>query len=53
VHPQVLRNVDIDPERYSGWAFGVGVERIAQILYQVPDARMFSENDYRLLRQFR
>jgi len=52
VHPQVLRNVDIDPERYTGWAFGVGVERIAQILYQVPDARMFGENDYRLLRQF-
>jgi len=52
VHPQVLRNVNIDPEHYSGWAFGFGVERMAQVLYQVPDARMFTENDLRFLRQF-
>lgn len=52
VHPQVLRNSGIDPEVYTGWAFGFGVERMAQVLYQVPDARMFFENDLRLLRQF-
>lgn len=52
VHPQVLRNVNIDPGEYSGWAFGFGVERMAQVLYQVPDARMFFENDMRFLRQF-
>ncbi len=52
VHPQVLRNVNINPDEYSGWAFGFGVERMAQVLYQVPDARMFFENDMRFLRQF-
>jgi phenylalanyl-tRNA synthetase alpha chain len=52
VHPQVLRNSGIDPEVYSGWAFGFGVERMAQVLYQVPDARMFFDNDLRFLRQF-
>ncbi len=52
VHPQVLRDSGIDPDVYSGWAFGFGVERMAQVLYQVPDARMFFENDLRFLRQF-
>jgi len=52
VHPQVLRNVDIDPDRYTGWAFGMGVERLAMLLYQIPDVRMFFENDLRFLRQF-
>lgn len=52
VHPQVLRNVDIDPEIYSGWAFGMGVERLAMLLYQIPDIRMFFQNDMRFLRQF-
>jgi len=52
VHPQVLRNVDIDPDRYTGWAFGMGVERLAMLRYQIPDVRMFFENDLRFLRQF-
>jgi len=52
VHPQVLRNVGIDPNIYSGWAFGMGVERLAMILYQIPDIRLFFENDMRFLRQF-
>ncbi len=53
VDPNVLRNCGIDPEEYSGYAFGMGVERIAQILYQVPDLRMYSQNDLRFLSQFR
>jgi len=52
VHPQVLRNVGIDPQIYSGWAFGMGVERLALIYYQIPDIRLFFENDLRFLRQF-
>lgn len=52
VHPQVLHNVHIDPDRYSGWAFGMGVERLAMLLYQIPDMRMFFEDDLRFLRQF-
>lgn len=52
VDPQVLDNCGIDSEKYSGFAFGMGVERIAQILYRVPDLRFYSQNDIRFLRQF-
>jgi phenylalanyl-tRNA synthetase alpha chain len=52
VHPQVLRNVGIDPERYTGFAFGLGVERFAMLRYGVDDLRSFFENDVRFLRQF-
>ncbi|WP_267124917.1 phenylalanine--tRNA ligase subunit alpha, partial [Xanthomonas sacchari] len=52
VHPNVLRNVGIDPERYTGFAFGMGVERFAMLRYGVNDLRAFFENDVRFLRQF-
>ncbi len=52
VHPQVLRNVDYDPEVYSGWAFGLGVERIAMLKHGIDDIRLFYQNDLRFLRQF-
>lgn len=52
VHPNMLRNFGIDPEVYSGFAFGMGVERITQIKYQVNDLRLYSQNDVRFLRQF-
>jgi phenylalanyl-tRNA synthetase alpha chain len=52
VHPQVLRNCNIDPETFSGFAFGVGIERVAMIKYGVPDLRLLYENDLRLLSQF-
>ena len=52
VHPQVLRNVGYDPEDVTGWAFGMGVERIAMLKYGVDDIRLFYENDLRFLRQF-
>ena len=53
VHPQVLRNGGIDPERYSGFAFGMGLDRLAMLKYGVNDLRLFFENDMRFLRQFR
>lgn len=53
VHPQVLANCNIDPRRYSGFAFGVGVERVAMGKYNIKDIRNFYENDLRFLRQFR
>ena len=53
VHPQVLRNVGIDPEEFQGYAFGMGIERLAMLRYGVNDLRMFFENDVRFLRQFR
>ena len=53
VHPNVLRNVDIDPERYTGYAFGMGVERLAMLRYGVDDLRRFFENDLRFIEQFR
>ncbi len=53
VHPEVLANCNIDPERYSGFAFGVGVERVAMGKYNIKDIRNFYENDLRFLRQFR
>src|SRR4249919_615309 len=52
VHPTVLRNVGIDPERYTGFAFGLGVERFAMLRYGVDDLRSFFDNDVRFLRQF-
>ena len=51
VHPQVLENVGHDPEVWSGWAFGFGIERIAMIRYGINDIRLFYENDLRFLRQ--
>jgi len=52
VHPNVLRNVGIDPERYTGFAFGLGVERFAMLREGVDDLRSFFENDVRFLRRF-
>jgi phenylalanyl-tRNA synthetase alpha chain len=52
VDPQVLKNVNIDPERYSGWAFGLGVDRTAMFALGIPEMRYFYENDLRFLRQF-
>ena len=53
VDPNVLKNCGIDPEKYTGYAFGMGIERIAMLKYQVKDLRMFFENDIRFLKQFR
>lgn len=53
VHPRVLENCGIDPEKYNGFAFGMGIERIAMLKYQIRDLRLFSENDVRFLNQFR
>lgn len=52
VHPNVLKNVGLDPERYTGFAFGLGVERLAMLRYGVDDLRSFFDNDVRFLRQF-
>jgi phenylalanyl-tRNA synthetase alpha chain len=52
VHPQVFENVGYDPEVWTGWAFGFGVERIAMIRYAINDIRLFYENDVRFLKQF-
>ncbi len=52
VDPSVLENVGIDSDQYSGFAFGMGIERIAMLLYQIGDIRMFFENDIRFLQQF-
>lgn len=53
VDPNVLKNVNIDPETYSGYAFGMGIERIALLLYQIGDIRLYTENDVRFLEQFK
>jgi len=53
VHPDVLRNVGIDPEKYSGFAFGMGLDRLAMLKYGVNDLRLFFENDLKFLGQFR
>ena len=53
VDPNVLKNCGIDPEVYSGFAFGMGIDRIALLLHQIPDIRMLSENDVRFLEQFK
>jgi phenylalanyl-tRNA synthetase alpha chain len=52
VHPEVLRHANIDSEKYNGFAFGMGVERLAMLRYGVSDIRMFFENDLRFLKQF-
>jgi phenylalanyl-tRNA synthetase alpha chain len=52
VHPQVFENVGYDPEVWTGWAFGFGIERIAMIRYGINDIRLFYENDVRFLKQF-
>jgi phenylalanyl-tRNA synthetase alpha chain len=53
VHPNVLRSVGIDPEKYSGFAFGMGIERLTMLRYGVNDLRAFFENDLRFLKQFK
>ncbi|MEZ0129006.1 phenylalanine--tRNA ligase subunit alpha [Flavobacterium sp. LBUM151] len=53
VDPNVLKNCDINPDEFNGFAFGMGVERIAMLLYQIGDIRMFYENDVRFLEQFK
>ena len=53
VDPNVLSNNNIDPEKYTGFAFGMGIERIAMLKYQINDIRLFTENDLRFLKQFR
>ncbi len=53
VDPNVLENAGIDAEKYTGYAFGMGIERIAMLLYQIPDIRMFYENDIKFLEQFK
>jgi phenylalanyl-tRNA synthetase alpha chain len=53
VHPVVLRHGGIDPERYQGFAFGMGVERIAMLRHGISDVRIFLDNDLRFLGQFR
>lgn len=52
VHPNVLKKVGVDAKKYSGFAFGLGVERMAMLKYDIPDLRLFFENDYRFLKQF-
>jgi phenylalanyl-tRNA synthetase alpha chain len=53
VHPNVLKSVGIDPEHYTGFAFGMGVERLTMLRYGVNDLRAFFENDLKFLNQFR
>lgn len=52
VHPQVLENSGVDSNKYTGFAFGMGIERITMLKYQINDLRLFSENDMRFLKQF-
>jgi len=53
VDPNVLKNCNIDPEEYTGFAFGMGIERITMLKYQINDIRLFTENDIRFLKQFK
>jgi phenylalanyl-tRNA synthetase alpha chain len=53
VHPNVLTNCGIDPEKYNGFAFGMGVERTTMMQYGIKDIRILSENDVRFLAQFK
>jgi phenylalanyl-tRNA synthetase alpha chain len=53
VHPNVLKNVNIDPKKYSGFEFGLGIERFAMLAYQIKDLRVFFENDINFLEQFK
>jgi len=52
VHPNVLRNCGLDPERYQGWAFGLGIDRIAMLKYGIPDLRDFFAADLRWLKHY-
>jgi phenylalanyl-tRNA synthetase alpha chain len=52
VDPAVFEQVGYDPEKYTGYAFGFGIERIAIMRYGIPDLRFFTDNDVRFLRQF-
>ena len=52
VHPKVLASSNVDPEKYSGLAFGMGVDRLTMLRYQIKDLRLLFENDMRFLRQF-
>ena len=52
VDPEVLKNCGIDPEEYTGYAFGMGIERQAMLLYNITDIRLMFENDVRFLKQF-
>ncbi len=52
VHPEVFRHVDIDSDKYRGFAFGIGIERLSMLRYGVDDLRLFFENDLAFLRQF-
>ena len=52
VNPKVLQNAGIDPEKYTGFAFGLGVDRMAMIKYKINDLRLMYENDIRFLKQF-
>ena len=53
VDPNVLKNCGIDSEEYTGFAFGMGIERITMLKYQIDDIRLFTENDVRFLKQFK
>ena len=52
VHPQVLRNCGIDPDEYQGFAFGMGIERVAMLKYGIPDLRTMYDSDIRWLRHY-
>jgi phenylalanyl-tRNA synthetase alpha chain len=52
IDPEVFKHVGYDPEKYTGFAFGLGVERVAMLKYGISDLRMFFENDLRFLKQF-
>lgn len=52
VHPKVLSNFNIDPNKYTGFAFGMGIERVCQLKYRINDLRLYSQNDIRFLKQF-
>lgn len=52
IHPNVLRKASIDPEEYSGYALGMGIERLAMLKYGISDIRLFSENDLRFYDNF-
>jgi phenylalanyl-tRNA synthetase alpha chain len=52
VHPNVIRHGGLDPERYQGWAFGMGLDRIAMLKYGIPDLRAFFESDLRWLKHY-
>jgi phenylalanyl-tRNA synthetase alpha chain len=52
VHPAVFEACGIDPERYTGWAFGFGIDRLSMLMHQIPDLRLMFEGDIRFLEQF-